>query len=159
MRMKRNINYERSTLHQLIQYRILRSNIIKIVWQTVRRITAEILGVKGLTEIRRITLDRSPLLLLSNNCFFFRVSDTVLSTHLPQFWQDNSENANSFSALKPCTSTLRRFSFHGFRVKTFVHNWPMKLLQYSLKIWPSSWFPGCKGKVYTYMFRDKKKIF
>ena len=67
---------ENEEKYQLAKYAllvdpILRSNIIKIVWQTVRRITAEILGVKGLTEIRRITLDRSPLLLLSNNCFFF----------------------------------------------------------------------------------------
>ena len=28
-------------------YQILQTNIIRIVWQTVRRITNEILGVKG----------------------------------------------------------------------------------------------------------------
>ena len=33
----------------LIQYQILRLNIFRIVWQTVRRITNEILGVKGFT--------------------------------------------------------------------------------------------------------------
>ena len=35
----------------LIQYQILQTYIIGIVWQTVRRITNEILGVKGLTHI------------------------------------------------------------------------------------------------------------
>ena len=33
----------------VIQYQILQTNIIGIVWQTVRRIANEILGVKGLT--------------------------------------------------------------------------------------------------------------
>ena len=32
----------------LIQYQILRANIIGIVWQTVRRIADEILGTKGI---------------------------------------------------------------------------------------------------------------
>ena len=31
----------------LIQYQILQTNTIRIVWQTVRRTTDEILGVKG----------------------------------------------------------------------------------------------------------------
>ena len=34
--------------YYLIRYHILLTNIIRIVWQTVRRITNEILGVKGL---------------------------------------------------------------------------------------------------------------
>ena len=33
--------------YKLTQYQILQTNIIRIVWQTVRRITREILGVKG----------------------------------------------------------------------------------------------------------------
>ena len=33
----------------MIQYQILQTNITRTVWQTVRRITNEILGVKGLT--------------------------------------------------------------------------------------------------------------
>ena len=35
----------------LIQYKILQTKIMKIIWQTVRRITNEILGVKGLTPM------------------------------------------------------------------------------------------------------------
>ena len=35
--------------YELIQYQILQIDIIRIAWQTVRRITNEILGVKGLT--------------------------------------------------------------------------------------------------------------
>ena len=34
--------------YKLIQYQILQTNITRIVWQTVRRITNEILGIKGL---------------------------------------------------------------------------------------------------------------
>ena len=34
--------------YKLIQNQILQTNIIRTVWQTVRRITNEILGVKGL---------------------------------------------------------------------------------------------------------------
>ena len=33
---------------KLIQYQILQTDITRTVWQTVRRITNEILGVKGL---------------------------------------------------------------------------------------------------------------
>ena len=33
--------------YRLMQYQILQTNIIRIVWQTVRRITREILEVKG----------------------------------------------------------------------------------------------------------------
>ena len=34
--------------YKLIRYQILHTNITRTVWQTVRRITIEILGVKGL---------------------------------------------------------------------------------------------------------------
>ena len=34
--------------YKVIQYQILLTNITRTVWQTVRRITNEILGVKGL---------------------------------------------------------------------------------------------------------------
>ena len=37
--------------HKLIQYQILQTDIIRILWQTVRRITDKILGVKGLMQI------------------------------------------------------------------------------------------------------------
>ena len=45
MRIKKNISYGD---YELIQYQILQTNIMRTVWQTVRRITDEILGVKGL---------------------------------------------------------------------------------------------------------------
>ena len=37
--------------YKLIRYQILQIEIISILWQTVRRITNEILGVKGLTAL------------------------------------------------------------------------------------------------------------
>ena len=45
MRIKKNINFIN---YKLIQYQILHANITRTVWQTVRRINNEILGVKGL---------------------------------------------------------------------------------------------------------------
>ena len=36
--------------HKLIQYQILQTTIIRTVWETVRRITNEILVVKGLNR-------------------------------------------------------------------------------------------------------------
>ena len=33
--------------NKLIQYKILRTNIIRIVWQEVKRITYEFLGIEG----------------------------------------------------------------------------------------------------------------
>ena len=44
MRIQKNINWD----HRLIQYQILRANIIKVVQQIVRRITYEIISMKGL---------------------------------------------------------------------------------------------------------------
>ena len=40
----------------MIQYQSLQIDIIRIVWQTVRRITDEILGVKGLTSIFNLSV-------------------------------------------------------------------------------------------------------
>ena len=50
MRINTNINQGD---YLLIQNQILQANIIRIVWQTVRRITIEILGVKRLTNLRQ----------------------------------------------------------------------------------------------------------
>ena len=42
--------------YQLIQYQVFLTNIIRILWQTVRRITDEILGAKGLIlQLPRVT--------------------------------------------------------------------------------------------------------
>ena len=40
----------------MIQYQTLKTNITRTVWQTVRRITDEILGVKGLTSILNLSV-------------------------------------------------------------------------------------------------------
>ena len=44
MRMKKNTSLR---IFWFIQYQILRNSIVRIVWQTVRRIFNEILSVKG----------------------------------------------------------------------------------------------------------------
>ena len=48
MRIKKNINNLEDCW--LIQNQILKTQIIRIVWQTVRRITNEILGVQGVKK-------------------------------------------------------------------------------------------------------------
>ena len=47
MRIKKNINWG----SKLIQYQILQTNITRTVWQTIRRIADEILGVQGLNSL------------------------------------------------------------------------------------------------------------
>ena len=47
MRIKKNINWG----SKLIQYQILQTNITRTVWQTIRRIANEILGVQGLNSL------------------------------------------------------------------------------------------------------------
>ena len=39
--------------YQWIQYQILQTNIMRIIWQTVKRITNEILGVSELEWLRK----------------------------------------------------------------------------------------------------------
>ena len=45
MRIKKIINYG---MYLLIQYQILQTSIMRIIWEKVRRTSREILGVKGL---------------------------------------------------------------------------------------------------------------
>ena len=47
--------------YELIQYQILQTNNTRTVWQTVKRITNEILGVKGLTILFQEFFFRLPL--------------------------------------------------------------------------------------------------
>ena len=49
MRIKKNINYG-ITKNLLVRHQILQTNIMRIIWLTVRRITNEILRVKGLNK-------------------------------------------------------------------------------------------------------------
>ena len=51
MRIKKNINYRIMLMNRC---QILQTNIMRIVWQTVRRIANEILGVKGLKVLKLI---------------------------------------------------------------------------------------------------------
>ena len=43
-------NKEKYQFYKLMQYQILQTNITRTVWQTVMRITNEILGKKGLNH-------------------------------------------------------------------------------------------------------------
>ena len=52
IKQRRGENKEKYQLgdHKLIQYQILQTTIIRTVWETVRRISNEILVVKGLSR-------------------------------------------------------------------------------------------------------------
>ena len=55
----------------MIQYQILQTNITRAVWQTVRRITDEILGVKGLALAGWVTwLDYRLIKSIDNKSYF-----------------------------------------------------------------------------------------
>ena len=55
----------------MIQYRILQMNTTRTVWQTVRRITDEILGVKGLALAGWVTwLDYRLIKSINNKSYF-----------------------------------------------------------------------------------------
>ena len=56
----------------LIRYQILRTNITRTVWQTVRRITNEILGVKGLILLK------NGVILLKKNCYVTHLRNGLL---------------------------------------------------------------------------------
>ena len=45
--MKTEQNINQWIISRMIQYQVLRTNVIKILWHTVRRIIYEILGMKG----------------------------------------------------------------------------------------------------------------
>ena len=52
----RQVNKEKYPLrdYRLIQYQILRANIIRVVWKSVRRITTKILGIKELRMLKML---------------------------------------------------------------------------------------------------------
>ena len=56
MKTKQNIN--QWIISRMIQYQVLRTNAIKILWHTVRKIIYEILGVKGWSWLLSINYAR-----------------------------------------------------------------------------------------------------
>ena len=74
--------------NELIQHQILQTNITRTVWQTVRRITNEILGVKGLTS--QFALCRNTSNILSE-----KESDII------EYVFDNTGKFNMMFSLKP----------------------------------------------------------
>ena len=57
-------NKEKYGTTKLIQYQILQTNIMRIIWQIVRRITNEILGVEGLISDCNPQIFNSPVNLM-----------------------------------------------------------------------------------------------
>ena len=74
--------------NELIQRQILQTNVMRTVWQIVRRITNEILGVKGLTS--QFALCRNTSNILSE-----KESDII------EYVFDNTGKFNMMFSLKP----------------------------------------------------------
>ena len=74
-----NENEEKYQLwdYYLIQYQILQTNMMRIIWQTVKRINNEILGVKGFRQQLAVTV-------LQNSKVFFTPLKyvVVISLHI-----------------------------------------------------------------------------
>ena len=51
----------------MIQYQFLQTNIIRTVWQTVRRITNEILRVEGLQTLFRLEITKITKMVVSDS--------------------------------------------------------------------------------------------
>ena len=67
----------------MIQCQILQTNITRTTWQTVRRITNEILGVKGLRNDVSLLLSLIYLLLCSLTVVVYFQSSSIYPQHLP----------------------------------------------------------------------------
>ena len=66
----------------MTQYQILRTNIIRIVWQTVRRIIDEILGVKGSNTT---FIQNDSFLLALKNPIWGVINKEYIELHTRQF--------------------------------------------------------------------------
>ena len=98
----------------MIQYQILQTNITRTVWQIVRRITNEILGVKRLSEV---FLDNWLSIVKQNNCSLRSIL-TLLSLHYRK-WSQSPEKkkgpffffllCRSFQITKCCVQTQLEF--------------------------------------------------
>ena len=70
----------------MIQYQILQTNITRAVWQTVRRITDEILGVKGLAPAGWVTWLEYRLIKSINNLINLIIVLSLLIILLVNNW-------------------------------------------------------------------------
>ena len=73
--------------YKLIQYQILQTNITRTIWLTVRRITNEILGVKGLRKVflgsSNIKWVSSIIFILESWTYYWKASHTY---HVNNIW-------------------------------------------------------------------------
>ena len=70
----------------MIQYQILQTNITRTVWQTVRRITDKILGVKGLALAGWVTWLEYRLIKSINNLINLTIVLSLLIILLVNNW-------------------------------------------------------------------------
>ena len=83
----------------MIQHHILRTNIIRIVWQTVRRVTNEILEVKGFKRPYLFFFPRCIYFLIITNYLCFSQCP-ILFQSLCMVWQMEKVTLKNYVELK-----------------------------------------------------------
>ena len=113
MRIKKNINWG---INKLIQSQILQIIITRTVWQTVRRITNEILGVQGLSG----QFSLSPHLIIKPNYLVIPLSCCSTTASLENYPLNSNDEHQSFDFplnegcnqnLTPTKATLKCLSY------------------------------------------------
>ena len=144
----------------MIQYQILKTNFAKTVWQTVRRITNEILGVKGLKDLFLFNhIKQIDSMLWVCSVIDQKRHNTVLRTSVIHSWVAPCvtflflPHFNVISCdllLNICTATWNLFDLQlkSFRslikkeqfILMFVIEKKKILLQQSVGIWTKAWW-------------------
>ena len=90
--------------YKLIQYQILQTNLTRTEWQTVRRITEEILGVNGLnrqTTIKQAPIPQTPKIQSVNisisSCTLYDKINSPFGHHMALFSGTYNEKTTSIS--------------------------------------------------------------
>ena len=135
----------------MIQYQILRTSIIKIVWQTVRRITNEILGTKRLRNrlYAAVPLFNNRLQMMLN-CFKNK-RDVLLQLFLPHWhllWNFNEQTHDNMESICFIHQRKKHFVLHYFITKN-QSNVAYSIIWYSyldIKFWNTCQCVGDVGE-------------
>ena len=97
----------------MIQFRILQTNIFRIVWQIVRRITNEILGVRGLSVFTFTFQIYPPTVYRKRESFVAFAQETLSSRYIGLSGMASLASSDERLTLK--TSALKLFTVVSLR--------------------------------------------
>ena len=102
----------------MIQFQILQTNILRIVWQTARRITNEILGVRGLSVFTFTFQIYQPTVYRKRESFVAFAKETLSSRSTGLFWMASLAGSDERPTLE--TSALKLFTVVNLRYHSLV---------------------------------------